>query len=727
MRVPTLAIVVLLSVAGSARADDRAEIARTTSAVNATGAALLAWAKTQPRDLPVARSIRELEPFLAVPSTDGSVAGAALNESELDLLAGRLEAIREGLARRAAELALGSAADPGDALETTAELFDVGPLINKVPDFPSWQPGLPTQIFGQRHPMAGATLNFGGDQGAATGLGMDADKLADMLRAVVKDGVTLSGGVVTVRGTAAELGAARAMLASLRAELTPRHLALDVRAYAMSRDTWTSLGPEGLVLGAEGERRLAAAEAGGRARLVGRQVLATMDGQVAGVSLGEVRTLLLPADASSVSSIVPVRYRTGLAVQTLTRLAPDRKSLLLTATIGFLELRGTTRVPVAGFEVALPECAFARARSETRIPLGRTALAAGSFSSVGEGTEDATGCLVLVTPSLAPSAPELAAPDPKTPAAAAKPALESTAAREAAAIEALVREVDAVIPLARGAVRFEALDVRDVLASHSDYPGPRLGQLSPEGDPNEEETGYAMEPEKLESFLKQETGWALGESSSYELHRGAILVRQTRTLLGRVREALEGLRAHIDRRASCEASIFRIDAALAHELEAGSKGQPGQLSPGSLALLDRTARAEPGRARLLAGGVVSGFEGQRVHVAAGRERVYVAGVAARREDAYLAGVRTGFVLDCRIGADQGGISASGRFSWTRDGTGEKVTAGGTPIEGITFADGFQSFEGVVAPGGAIVLTRQLPGDKMTIAIVIRPALEGPRR
>jgi len=227
-------------------------------------------------------------------------------------------------------------------------------------------------------------------------------------------------------------------------------------------------------------------------------------------------------------------------------------------------------------------------------------------------------------------------------------------------------------------------------------------------------------------MIKEEIGAAPGK---YELHRGAIIVRDTRTTIQEVAAAFETLHARYDRRVSCEASIYRLDAALARDLERLSPGSPAHLSSQALAVLDRASAETAGHARLLMGGLVSGYEEQRIHVTCGRERLHVAGLGNGREDALYVASRTGFVLDVRVGGDERGIRAAGRLASASllPGSGEKVAASGTTLETSVVAASMQPFDGVVLPGEAIVLRSQLVGSDETIAVVIRPALlDAPR-
>jgi len=454
MRTPALSASLLILLLATAHADERPDIARATSAVATTREALRAWAKSQPGDVPLAKTILEREGALVLSPPNRSMPGQGAAERELVLLASQLATIRDDLARHAEELALGSAVGPRAAPALSSETIDARGLIDRTPDFPRPWPGLPDRVFVRPGAGAGGFAGgviFGDDNQHCTTLGIDGDKLRDLLDPICS-GARMDGGVLTLKGTAAELRAARREVALLRSRLTPAHITLDVRAYVLTRAEWVSLEREGLLLGPEGERRLEAVASSGRARLIGRQVLATVDGQLSGLDLGELHVMALPADTSAVGTIASVQYRTGLAVETLPRLSHDRRSVLLNARIRFAEPRASSRAQIAGVSVSLPELGYARTQSATRIPLGRTAALAGTFSSPG-GADDAVGCLVFVTPHLtersAEARPEPEPPSPPPSAAdAPRASLLTTASRDVARVEALARQVDEAVTLA---------------------------------------------------------------------------------------------------------------------------------------------------------------------------------------------------------------------------------------------------------------------------------------
>jgi general secretion pathway protein D len=103
------------------------------------------------------------------------------------------------------------------------EFYDVSDIINKTPDFPAPELGLPQQKGGGgKGGMAGATLTFGDDKKGASGQGVDAEKLKELvdtkLGEATDDGgsVEISGGVLIVRKSAQAHKKIQRLLENLR-------------------------------------------------------------------------------------------------------------------------------------------------------------------------------------------------------------------------------------------------------------------------------------------------------------------------------------------------------------------------------------------------------------------------------------------------------------------------------------------------------------------------------
>jgi general secretion pathway protein D len=98
----------------------------------------------------------------------------------------------------------------GEKKQLFLEFYDVSDIINQIPDFPAPELGLPGNKSGGggQAGMAGATLTFTDDKKANQGVGVDADKLRDLVDSKIgeaaDDGgsVDISGGVLIVRKSA---------------------------------------------------------------------------------------------------------------------------------------------------------------------------------------------------------------------------------------------------------------------------------------------------------------------------------------------------------------------------------------------------------------------------------------------------------------------------------------------------------------------------------------------
>ncbi|HZV01991.1 MAG TPA: hypothetical protein VFF73_35110 [Planctomycetota bacterium] len=115
---------------------------------------------------------------------------------------------------------------------------------------------------------------------------------------------------------------------------------------------------------------------------------------------------------------------------------------------------------------------------------------------------------------------------------------------------------------AKGEYSLDIYDVQDILAAIPDFPGPRIritapragggrgqggGALTIDDEPTTDENPAVIEPDKLEQLVKNSTGadevW--GDPASYELHRGQIIVNQTREVHEKIKLVLENLRRNI--------------------------------------------------------------------------------------------------------------------------------------------------------------------------------------
>ncbi len=115
---------------------------------------------------------------------------------------------------------------------------------------------------------------------------------------------------------------------------------------------------------------------------------------------------------------------------------------------------------------------------------------------------------------------------------------------------------------AKGEYSLDIYDVQDILSAIPDFPGERIRIRPPKGgaggakggggaftfdDDVQDEKGSVLDPDKLEQLVKNSTGadevW--GDPASYELHRGQIIVNQTREIHAKIKLVLENLRRNL--------------------------------------------------------------------------------------------------------------------------------------------------------------------------------------
>jgi Flp pilus assembly secretin CpaC/tetratricopeptide (TPR) repeat protein len=108
---------------------------------------------------------------------------------------------------------------------------------------------------------------------------------------------------------------------------------------------------------------------------------------------------------------------------------------------------------------------------------------------------------------------------------------------------------------ARGDYYLEIYDVQDLLSRISDFPGDRIKVSSDGGgggggggggfsfDDEDEEEGTVLEPDQLEEIITNAVGednW--DDPSSIEIHKGQIIINQTREMHAEIRRVLKNLR-----------------------------------------------------------------------------------------------------------------------------------------------------------------------------------------
>src|SRR5581483_6340408 len=128
---------------------------------------------------------------------------------------------------------------------------------------------------------------------------------------------------------------------------------------------------------------------------------------------------------------------------------------------------------------------------------------------------------------------------------------------------------------AKGEYSLDIYDVQDILAAIPDFPGPRIRISAPKGggggraagggnfqfdDDVKEGDSQVLDADKLEQLVKNSTGadevW--GDPASYELHRGQIIVNQTREVHDKIRLVLQNLRRNVGLFVQVEARFVLI-------------------------------------------------------------------------------------------------------------------------------------------------------------------------
>ncbi|MEZ0227682.1 MAG: hypothetical protein ACAI25_03600 [Planctomycetota bacterium] len=129
---------------------------------------------------------------------------------------------------------------------------------------------------------------------------------------------------------------------------------------------------------------------------------------------------------------------------------------------------------------------------------------------------------------------------------------------------------------AKGEYGLDIYDVQDILSSIPDFPGPRIRIQAPRGgggggraagggqftfdDDATETESQVLDADKLEQLVKNSTGadevW--GDPASYELHRGQIIINQTREVHDKIRVVLQNLRRNVGLFVQVEARFVLI-------------------------------------------------------------------------------------------------------------------------------------------------------------------------
>ncbi|MDC3379201.1 hypothetical protein OAX78_02860 [Planctomycetota bacterium] len=269
-----------------------------------------------------------------------------------------------------------------------------------------------------------------------------------------------------------------------------------------------------------------------------------------------------------------------------------------------------------------------------------------------------------------------------TPAAAQD---DATRTAEIAELETLLQRTDAALaalePLISEDTRFVQYDIRQLMYRPKDRAAPALsmhgqnsgfrtggggGMLS--FDSGDQLSGL-FQPDQIESMIVQGVGeddW--DDPRSIEVNRGYLLIRQTDLGHARIATVLAELQAGLLRTVQLEVGFYRLPPELQDQVDEAALAADGVLPPETLAQLDAWSQA--GQASLVASGMLSCLNEQRVFLHHGRERTYVSdyerssggtGVTVETvSDPIVSVLRSGLALDVcpTVLSSAGGLSVS---------------------------------------------------------------------
>ena len=637
----------------AARAEDQKPeggIPAAFSELAAIDSELTTWARSEPVDSDVRRTVLDNPPLSAeVPAPDPSHGAAyeAAAQNVLSIVEQRLSDFEAKVRRRELELIYGATAPPetppvnGDPAD---EQLDVRSLQRS---------GTPQALPFVGIPLAGLPAND--DRMRGEELECDPERLQDLITCELSEeqGATVDtiDGMLSLHATRASLDKVRATVERLR-QIAERRVQVDLRAFRMTRALRAEVArlSDGVALTAEAEKRLAA-----EAVLVGEETLVTACGRVARSWRGEARAYVAEVAGTGSGSLETAArtLRSGIFAELVPRVDPGEKTATVSVRFSLVAPRAATRARAFRGELELPEVEMARSAVTATIPLGRAALVGGSF----EGPETPTTCVLAVRPVLLASARasgETRAPAPAPSGERALVSLDKETKAEVARLNAILPGVARALAKVRLARErhVEVLDVRDlVVADTGALSFPRLG-IASELPAEDETPPSGMDPERLLFVLRRATGgdesWVAPAWLGYS--RGALIVRHTPGTLAGVARIVDSFRKTRRGLVEVEASLYRAPPALASTLA-------NTLSPEMLLKLDDAVAR--GAASVVAGTFLVTRLGERSTVFAGRERAYVSGFAPLPSGASASTVtlaRTGFRVGVRARREQGRIA-----------------------------------------------------------------------
>lgn len=251
----------------------------------------------------------------------------------------------------------------------------------------------------------GGVLTFDEESDQTTTVGIDADKLVDLIESEVGIGegesIEFSGGRLLTRLRPASHEQVRALLAHLRRDRGGL-VDLEVRVYRVTSALFSQLRAESSSLGDRAEALL---KAGDGATLLASHRVMAHDGQRVHVWRGRSRSYVADIEVNQ-TGVLPVInpeiavINEGLVVEARPLVDRARGTVLLDVALSLARISEPVQVAsISDLELELPVLQIARMTCTGAVPLGRGTLLGGTLDT-GAEADDAVTCLVYVRPRL---------------------------------------------------------------------------------------------------------------------------------------------------------------------------------------------------------------------------------------------------------------------------------------------------------------------------------------
>ncbi|MBI3724001.1 hypothetical protein HY251_08630, partial [bacterium] len=747
----SVAAIVALGFVASSRAEDAPRVeqapedpslAQRRARVEAAEKALVAWAKSETVESPAREEIL---------AKCGNELFCVLRPSSKEEPLGVDDLAREEEQCRQIALLLSQLrrATLGETVETA--FFDVSDIVQ------SFQ-GRQAPPLGARCAIEEAPVTFADDRRAGAGMGMDAEKLKELVDTrLPRDSddnapSEVHDSVLSVRGYPEYLARVRSFLDFVRGTV-PGRVGVELRAYRMTRGLYGELArlSDGVALSEEGERLLEkACEDPKVASLVASQSVTACDGVVATAVRLESSSYVAGLEVQPRTGCIVPEIQTvnaGSTTQVRLRLDPGGRSVTVDLSFALAERGSSQREKIQGHDIEMPDLAVFSAGTALSVPLGRAALVGGAFAS------DAAGDELASVIHLRPSPVRVGGARPSTERAIWFPPtylpkvpadLPSGRRADVARLTSLLELLDDV-QRSRQRYGLAIRNVQDLIGSSSWRRGPDVGVEQPAAtgarisSESAEECGPVIDPERFVEYLKVGSGaeecW--GDPASGELHKGTVILCQTEKVMARIDALIARAREHGQAMLEVEASTYELDPRLLSELQAIARDEGatgGALTARALARLDEAAARGSG-ARFVRGGFVKTLSQEGAFFLCGHERVFISqyeGVPGGpgtfpQTSTVRTGTRVVLVPEAGRSGDTGAfVSPSPSFA-VRVSTarltemGKTTTAGGPVMTPVLERDSTTRHRALDESEGALEVSRPLPsrGAGAVLALVLR--------